>query len=90
MLKNARPPGYRVADHLYRKMTKQIDTFQSQEKEYTGTMVLGETTPSYDMETDADQKFEISHITEDEIRNAYNNLSGGIPAILAYAFGHKN
>src|SRR6185437_9050959 len=31
------------------KMTKQIDTFQAEEKEYTGTMILGATTPSYDM-----------------------------------------
>ena len=33
------------------KMTKEIDTFQAQEKEYTGTMVLGAATPSYDLET---------------------------------------
>ncbi len=60
------------------KMTKQIDTFQAQEKEYTGTMILGETTPSYDMETDADQKFDISHITEDEIRRACQQFIGDI------------
>jgi tRNA pseudouridine55 synthase len=60
------------------KMTKQIDTFQAQEKEYTGTMILGETTPSYDMETDADQKFDISHVTEDEIRHACQQFIGDI------------
>ncbi|MDB5015383.1 MAG: tRNA pseudouridine(55) synthase TruB [Mucilaginibacter sp.] len=60
------------------KMTKQIDTFQAQEKEYTGTMVLGETTPSYDMETDADQKFDISHITEQDIRDACKQFIGDI------------
>ncbi|MDF2431981.1 MAG: tRNA pseudouridine55 synthase [Mucilaginibacter sp.] len=60
------------------KMTKQIDTFQAQEKEYTGTMVLGETTPSYDMETDADQKFDISHITEQEIKDASKQFIGDI------------
>src|SRR5206468_12199895 len=52
------------------KLTKQIDTFQAEEKEYTGTMVLGETTPSYDMETEADQHFDISHITEEQIYSA--------------------
>ena len=52
------------------KMTKQIDTFQAQEKEYTGTMVLGETTPSYDLETEADQQFDISNITEEKILEA--------------------
>jgi tRNA pseudouridine55 synthase len=60
------------------KMTKQIDTFQAQEKEYTGTMVLGETTPSYDMETDADQHFDISHITEEQIREACKQFTGDI------------
>lgn len=60
------------------KMTKQIDTFQAQEKEYTGTMVLGETTPSYDMETDADAKFDISDITEDQIRAACAQFIGDI------------
>ena len=60
------------------KMTKQIDTFQAQEKEYTGTMILGETTPSYDMETDADQKFDISHITEEQIKEACKQFIGDI------------
>jgi tRNA pseudouridine55 synthase len=60
------------------KMTKQIDTFQAQDKEYTGTMILGETTPSYDMETEADQKFDISFITEEKIRNAGKQFIGEI------------
>jgi tRNA pseudouridine55 synthase len=60
------------------KMTKQIDTFQAQEKEYTGTMVLGETTPSYDMETESDQKFDIGHISEDEIRATCAQFVGDI------------
>ncbi|HVW96597.1 MAG TPA: tRNA pseudouridine(55) synthase TruB [Mucilaginibacter sp.] len=60
------------------KMTKQIDTFQAQEKEYTGTMVLGETTPSYDMETAPDQQFDISHLTEDQIRVACAKFIGEI------------
>src|SRR6187397_2704066 len=33
------------------KMTKRIDEFQAQEKEYTGTLVIGQTTPSHDLET---------------------------------------
>jgi len=60
------------------KMTKQIDTFQAQEKEYTGTMILGATTPSYDMETDADQQFDISHITEEQIKAACAQFIGDI------------
>ena len=46
------------------KFTKKIDEFQAQEKEYTGTMILGAGTPSYDMETEVDETFDISHINE--------------------------
>lgn len=60
------------------KMTKQIDTFQAQEKEYTGTMILGETTPSYDMETEADQKFDISAITGEQIKATCAQFIGDI------------
>src|SRR5690606_10056385 len=42
------------------KFTKKIDTFQAQKKEYTGTFTLGATTPSYDLETEIDQTFDIS------------------------------
>src|SRR5271156_6333035 len=48
------------------KMTKQIDTFQAEEKEYTGTMTLGATTPSFDMETEPDATFDVSHITDEQ------------------------
>ncbi len=60
------------------KMTKQIDTFQAQEKEYTGTMILGQTTPSYDLETEPDQQFDISHITEQQIKDACIPFIGDI------------
>lgn len=46
------------------KMTKQINIFQGQEKEYTGIITLGSTTPSYDLETDIDKTFPTDHITE--------------------------
>jgi tRNA pseudouridine55 synthase len=60
------------------KMTKQIDTFQAQEKEYTGTMILGATTLSYDMETPVDQQFDIGHITEAQIKAACKPFIGDI------------
>jgi len=60
------------------KMTKQIDTFQAEEKEYTGTMVLGATTPSYDMETEPDRQFDISAITEEAIHAATAQFIGDI------------
>lgn len=49
------------------KMTKQIDTFQGQIKEYTGTFVLGSTTPSFDLETEINKTFTTEHISEDLI-----------------------
>lgn len=60
------------------KMTKQIDSIQAQEKEYTGTLTLGATTPSYDRETEIDQRFEISAIDEVSLRNAVNQFIGEI------------
>jgi tRNA pseudouridine55 synthase len=58
------------------KMTKQIDSFQAQEKEYTGTLVLGATTPSYDLETAEDQQFDISDITKEKIFGATKPFIG--------------
>lgn len=52
------------------KFTKKIDTYQAQEKEYTGTITLGATTPSYDLETEIDKTFDISEISETQIREA--------------------
>lgn len=60
------------------KMTKQINTFQAEEKEYTGTMMLGATTPSYDMETEPDQQFDISDITAEQIKAACRQFTGDI------------
>lgn len=44
------------------KKTKQIDSYQAQEKEYTGTFVLGKTTPSVDLETEFDGEYPTDHI----------------------------
>lgn len=49
------------------KLTKKIDEFQAQEKEYTGTMILGATTPSYDLETEVDQTFSIHDLTAEQL-----------------------
>lgn len=60
------------------KMTKQIDTFQGQIKEYTGTIVLGSTTPSYDLETEIDKNFPTEHITTDLIHETTKQFIGDI------------
>ena len=63
------------------KMTKQIDSYQAQEKEYTGTLVLGKTTPSVDLETDFDGAFDVSGITPEMVREAAAQLTGEIQQI---------
>lgn len=60
------------------KLTKQIDTFQAEEKEYTGTMILGASTPSFDMETEVDATFPIDHLTNDLIYSATEPFKGDI------------
>ncbi|TZF82773.1 tRNA pseudouridine(55) synthase TruB [Pedobacter sp. BS3] len=58
------------------KFTKKIDEYQAQEKEYTGTMILGATTPSYDMETEIDARFDLSPLSEEAIRQNTANFIG--------------
>ena len=58
------------------KCTKQIEQFQSREKEYTGTIRLGETTPSYDMEKEVDGRYPTEHITEEMVRAAAASFIG--------------
>lgn len=60
------------------KKTKIIDSIQAQEKEYTGTICLGATTPSYDLETEIDQRFDISKITAEQIEEATKQFIGDI------------
>ena len=58
------------------KETKNIDQYMATEKEYTGTIYLGATTPSYDRETEVNQSFETNHITEEMINNLALEMIG--------------
>ena len=60
------------------KMTKSIEQFIGQEKEYTGTFTLGSTTPSYDLETEVDNTFPTDHITEELLQATLNQFVGTI------------
>lgn len=60
------------------KMTKQINTFQGQIKEYTGTFILGSTTPSFDLETEIDNIYPTDHITEALIHETTKQFIGEI------------
>ena len=60
------------------KKTKEIESFQAQEKEYTGTIYLGATTPCFDLEQEIDKRFDISEITEEQVRNTTAQFLGEI------------
>lgn len=49
------------------KFTKQIETYQAQEKEYMGELFLGKTTPTYDAESQPDAEYPIHHINHADI-----------------------
>jgi tRNA pseudouridine55 synthase len=60
------------------KQTKQIDSYQGQVKEYTGTFTLGGTTPSYDLETAVDETFATTHISEELLHKTTEQFTGEI------------
>jgi tRNA pseudouridine55 synthase len=49
------------------KKTKEIDSFMGLDKTYSGTITLGATTPSYDLESEIDETFDISHIKDEAV-----------------------
>lgn len=60
------------------KFTKRIPEFQGLAKEYTGTITLGASTPSYDLETEVDKTYPTAHITEALIRKTTEQFLGDI------------
>ena len=60
------------------KFTKRITELQGQAKEYTGTFFIGATTPSYDLETEIDNNFPISHINDELIHETVKQFLGEI------------
>jgi len=60
------------------KATKKIQTYQKQPKTYSGTIKLGATTPSYDTETNEDNFFPITHLTDEIIQRATLEFIGAI------------
>lgn len=60
------------------KETKNISIYQAQEKEYTGTITLGATTPSYDLETEIDQRYPTDHLTEEQLKKTTEQFTGEI------------
>lgn len=63
------------------KATKQIDTLQTETKEYVATLQLGATTPSFDLETPIDANFPTSHITLSLIEDTLKLFVGRIEQV---------
>ena len=60
------------------KMTKRIEEFMGQEKEYTGKFILGKTTVSHDLETPVTTNNDISHVTSHAILETSKKFIGRI------------
>ncbi len=84
------------------RMTKRIEEFKEFDKEYTGTIVLGATTASFDLEKEIDYNYPWEHITKDDILSAVAKLTGSydqLPPVFsakkikgkrAYDYARKN
>ncbi|NOY97550.1 MAG: tRNA pseudouridine(55) synthase TruB [Chlorobi bacterium] len=83
------------------KATKQIESIQGEEKEYIAELKIGATTPSYDTESEEDNIFDYSHVTEEVLKEALKAFIGEInqvppifsavkvKGIRAYEFARK-
>ena len=58
------------------KATRKIDDFRDLDKEYVATIHLGETTPSFDLETETDNRYPTDHITEEMVKNVLAGFLG--------------
>jgi tRNA pseudouridine55 synthase len=58
------------------KQTKNIDAYMAEAKTYTGTFLLGKTTPSFDLETEYNESFSVDHITESLIEETAKGFLG--------------
>ncbi len=63
------------------KSTKRIESFQAKEKEYTATLKLGATTPSFDKETEEDSNSDTSHVTINLIKEVIKQFQGEIEQV---------
>ncbi len=63
------------------RKTKEIERLQNTVKEYTATIRLGATTPSFDLETEVDTVYPVDHITEEMVRECLKEFVGEIEQI---------
>ena len=60
------------------KFTKRINEFMGMQKEYVGTITIGSTTETYDLEREPENFLDTSHITEEMIHDATHQFTGNI------------
>lgn len=60
------------------KATRKIEELQSGEKEYIATVELGATTPSFDLETEIDERYPTDHIDEEMVKKVLSAFKGNI------------
>lgn len=60
------------------KFTKRINEYMAQEKEYTGTLTLGATTPTYDLESEPQNFKPFEHISFEQLQQAAQSLTGAL------------
>jgi tRNA pseudouridine55 synthase len=68
------------------KKTKTIETIQAEEKTYTGTILLGKTTPSFDLETAYNQEFPTEHIDNElleKVRQSFLGVQDQVPPLFS-------
>ena len=71
------------------KFTKQIDSFQSQDKEYIAGILLGKTTPSFDLEKEYDKEYPTDHITKELVEDVLKSFLGEsdqVPPVFSAKF----
>lgn len=63
------------------RATKTIESFQDLEKEYVAEITLGATTPSFDLETEIDERFPTDHIDKEMLVLTLQSFVGDIPQV---------
>jgi len=63
------------------RATKRIDEFQGQTKEYIATLMLGATTPSFDLEKEIDATYPTGHITREMTEEVLKRFTGSIEQV---------
>ncbi len=71
------------------KFTKKINEYMAQEKEYTGSITLGATTASYDLETEQENPKEFHQVTPEDLDAVSRRFTGGDHSGATSIFSHK-